>query len=664
MKVKSLLKIALGSLILASCATEMEEIPAEEQYLRDFIKKYGLIDPNQNWNLAVRITAEVDGAAVKGAKTINVYTAKPGSEDCKLAARYAADVKSFQFDFPRSADRAYVVAYDDVRNIVLSGYCEIEAGKISITRDAVKSRAGIDLNSCHVTLGNKIEDLGSFNDDDKYFDFLFNYQNSWDKYDRKRTDVYSMYHLNNVEKLQGSQWTLEELVPILGKKGIFPEQVDEETGICNLRRWEDKLHLDEGVEVVLAGDSPVYMGLMFGGTENANKYGYLYYKDGATKEEIIRANRYIIMEDGRPSQNVTVSGKDQIGDMEIPGLVKSYENGSGDNLTLTAARYYLTYFGEDGIGTPSYTFPEGTHIAFFEVINGVNRSEPGSESSLNGGNIRYSVPWMNEWTYHTHNESHVQEGEDISNLQGRPAINFVKFGWNGKTLVGVEDGGDDDMNDIMFVVYGNFKGVNLEELGDDPDPEPDPDPESQSWIIAVEDLGETDDYDFNDLVLEVSHVSGGTTATVKALAAGGIMEIYVKHDKLGEKGHVNGWFGETDHTVMINTQGGISKQHEGFTIEVPADFTLTGEDMGGFSFEVKKEDGTVVAIKPSSVKSENKGEAVTAPLMICVPGDWEWPKERVSIETAYPDFKKWVTDSSNSDWVKSKVADQVISRKK
>lgn len=684
MKVKSLLKIALGSLILASCAPEMEEIPAEEQYLRDFIKKYGLIDPNQNWNLAVRITAEVDGAAVKGAKTINVYTAKPGSEDCKLAARYAADVKSFQFDFPRSADRAYVVAYDDVRNIVLSGYCEIEAGKISITHDAVKSRAAGDINDGYdlskpPKLGDKIADLGTIKDPLNRFPRV---ERDYDG-NKKRTDIFNMYHLNSTSnfKFEGSKWYRDDLLPILSSSkinqnhedGIFPEAYNDPDKGCNLARWEHVLNMN--VEMVTASEGPVSLGLMCGGTDFFDKYGYIYFSDDKVnefeKEEdlrnyIARQNRYILIENGTPSANITVANGEPVGNMYIP-----YNLDNQWMYPLTASRYYLTYFGEDGTGTPTFDFPANTHIIFFEIVQlDKTATNIGSETTIDGSLIRYSVPWMNEWTEHMRNETHGPNKESNVN----PAIKFVKFRWKGtdgkeNILVGCEDGGfwnsDDDMNDIMFVVNGDFDDdTRLLKPGDDPDHLDDPEPESQSWIIAVEDLGETDDYDFNDLVLEVSHVSGETTATVKALAAGGIMEIYVKHDKLGEKGHVNGWFGETDHTVMINTQGGISKQHEGFTIEVPADFTLTGDDMGGFSFVVMKEDGTEVAIKPSSVKSENKGEAVTAPLMICVPGDWEWPKERVSIETAYPDFKKWVTDSSNSDWVKNKVADQVISRKK
>lgn len=688
MKVKNLMKIALGSLILASCATtDMEEIPAEEQYLRDFIKKYGLIDPNQNWNLAVRITAEVDAEAVRGASTINVYTEKPGSEACRLAARYGADQKSFMFDFPRSADQAYVVAYDDARRIILSGYCEIQAGKINITRQGVKSRTAGDINDGYdlsnpPTLGAKIEDLGTLTDENNRFPRVEADADG----NKKRTDIFSMYHLNSTEnfKFDGSKWRLEDLLAILGsEEGVFPETyTDSETGYCNLRRWETVLNMD--VEMITASEGPVSLGLMCGGTIRANKYGYIYYSGDNNlsgdqlKNYIARQNRYILIENGSPSANIRTAGGVPVQDMQIPTFFQySNESWVEGNFPLTASRYYLTYYGEDGTEEPTFNFPANTHIVFFEIIEGVDKTNPGSESILDGDKIRYSLPWMNEWTEHWRAEGHGENG--VQPDVRHPAIKFVKFGWihpqrNEKVyLVGVEDGilngSDDDMNDIMFIVNGDFNDDSrILEPGDDPehldDPDPDPDPEAQSWILAVEDLGETDDYDFNDIVLEVSHVSGETKAIVKALAAGGIMEIKVKYNgSYLSNDHVNKWFGESDHTKMLNTQSGIIATHDGIEIEVPEDWTLTDENMGGFVFEVTKADGTVTAIRPTSAKSQNQGEEIIAPLMICVPGDWEWPIERTSIEDAYPGFKDWVSNS-NVDWISTKVSGKVITRSK
>ena len=50
------------------------------------------------------------------------------------------------------------------------------------------------------------------------------------------------------------------------------------------------------------------------------------------------------------------------------------------------------------------------------------------------------------------------------------------------------------------------------------------------------------------------------------------------------------------------------------------------------------------------------------PQMILVPGDWNWPRERVSIIDAYPGFKDWSGNAQNFNWQNSKVADKVINR--
>lgn len=50
---------AVMSLSFASCELEPYEIPAEEMYLRNFIKKYGLIDPTQDWNMSTPVEVTV-----------------------------------------------------------------------------------------------------------------------------------------------------------------------------------------------------------------------------------------------------------------------------------------------------------------------------------------------------------------------------------------------------------------------------------------------------------------------------------------------------------------------------------------------------------------------------------------------------------------------------
>ena len=55
------------------------------------------------------------------------------------------------------------------------------------------------------------------------------------------------------------------------------------------------------------------------------------------------------------------------------------------------------------------------------------------------------------------------------------------------------------------------------------------------------------------------------------------------------------------------------------------------ENMGGFSVLI--EDDT-----PREVIAPGKGEA---PQIICVPGTWKWPKEKIDIWDVYPQFKEF-----------------------
>ena len=108
------------------------------------------------------------------------------------------------------------------------------------------------------------------------------------------------------------------------------------------------------------------------------------------------------------------------------------------------------------------------------------------------------------------------------------------------------------MNDLIFNIT-NFAGITNdedEEIKEDPD---DPTEEAISWLWAVEDLGATDDFDFNDMVMKITSVTmnkstdnaegentTGTTTemykkvTFTPLCAGGTLPLYVQYTKDGK----------------------------------------------------------------------------------------------------------------------------------
>ncbi len=259
--------------------------------------------------------------------------------------------------------------------------------------------------------------------------------------------------------------------------------------------------------------------------------------------------------------------------------------------------------------------PEGTLIRFW-----VN----------NEGNKWYSVTDEND-----DNESH-----------------FATF-YNGYTyndtevlFLGVEDWNIDyDLNDAVFAIIAN---------PDSPDiyiPEKEEDTPIV-YTFACEDLGSTYDYDFNDIVFGVSHVSGTEEATIIPLSAGGIMqaEICYENEPVGE---IHELLGGTDYTTMINAYS-RSVIGENRIINVPSNFTVT-EYMGNFSVVVYNADGSVEAEIGAS-------ETGTAPQMIYVPGEWAWPVAGTRISVAYPEFGEWGANFNTSiEWYNNPAAGKCVS---
>lgn len=233
--------------------------------------------------------------------------------------------------------------------------------------------------------------------------------------------------------------------------------------------------------------------------------------------------------------------------------------------------------------------------------------------------------------------------------QEEPNCYAGTFYQDGVLNVGFEDwtnksnDSDMDLNDLMCQIYG----IDTNE----PPVIVDQEATAAEWILACEDLGSTDDFDFNDVVIKVSHVSGQTTAEVTVLEAGGTLPatIYYNGTKITEAHEALG----VDTDVMTTEAEGYTPAQP-ITITVPEDFTIT-EDMGGFQLYVEKEDKSAVV----SVNAPGEGEV---PQMICVPATWKWPTERTNISEAYPGFGEWGANWQNNTWYTTPVDGKVINR--
>lgn len=206
---------------------------------------------------------------------------------------------------------------------------------------------------------------------------------------------------------------------------------------------------------------------------------------------------------------------------------------------------------------------------------------------------------FNDITYSSANSERILYSESKYNDGKSFACSFL-HPESGRTFFSFEDwkdNGDQDLNGLVFRI------ADIDEISNDTDKITEISDDPISWIWAVEDLGSTDDFDFNDVVVRITSVttnivkessSGETTnvgghkkVTFTPLAAGGTLPTYIHWEKSSTEDFVlapgvyvesgastngdtgikpleslNGgkdaveyhrWFGNYTHTQMINT---------------------------------------------------------------------------------------------------------------
>ena len=163
---------------------------------------------------------------------------------------------------------------------------------------------------------------------------------------------------------------------------------------------------------------------------------------------------------------------------------------------------------------------------------------------------------------------------------------------------------------------------------------PDPTPKANVRVIA-EDLSVSDntDFDFNDVVFDVTFDYPAGKTTITLLAAGGTLPLYVGGQEVHEM------FGVSTKT-MVNTGAGASKD--------PVSFELDGTfnyDANGITVSVDK-DGETLVITAERGKVASK---------IAVKPQYEWCTERQDIEEKHPAFGKYVKgEVGGNDWWEKK----------
>lgn len=340
------------------------------------------------------------------------------------------------------------------------------------------------------------------------------------------------------------------------------------------------------------------------------------------------------------------------------------------------------YYIQDPLGVKSLgidvVIPDGLTVGMYIDFNGcILYSQAYMNSTIPGydGKTSYAATFYNPIT-----QSQYFSFED----------------WTGSSS-------DADLNDLVFIIRGVTPVTTTTLIEEEKD-------EPFDWIIAAEDLGTTDDFDFNDMVVgfNVENTNNQYTITFTPLAAGGTMPIYLHFEPIGgddgttELSIVDGsditedgilyphylvtnggtpskedcewhkWFDNGIHSssTMINTDNGSTSATTLNQCKVTVDgkFSIThysNVDNGkfkGFYIEVNGNPGTPTDPKNKNDDNSNwiigaKSDYATAPQMFVIPdngpssGKWLWPAERTHILTAYPDFQGWAeVHTNNTDW--------------
>src|SRR5574344_290164 len=175
------------------------------------------------------------------------------------------------------------------------------------------------------------------------------------------------------------------------------------------------------------------------------------------------------------------------------------------------------------------------------------------------------------------------------------------------------------------------------------------------YYYAFEDLGTSDDFDFNDVVLRVSAPNESKVSTVELCALGGILPVkaIVNGTQMGSELHTE--FGLTANSSMStagNTYGSVVTAFK----QIGTISNVTDASNADVCLQVTDKNGTARTIVAPS--------AGNIPFMIRVAGNasgkWYWTSERVNISDAYPQFGAWGCNySTSTTWYNTYVEGKV-----
>lgn len=706
--------MAACAIAVSSCADTAPEIPQDELYLRGFIKQFGVPDADHTWSMATAVEADVRlDSRINGMATF--YTTAPESPDCKVlgSTEIVNGRGSQRFDVRCGTDMVYVRVANSKGMTEFSGFVASTDGHVAVTTSASRADGDCQVTVTEVTDymvkrmdDAKMEEVKKFiaNHPKDYLD------KTWkdicteqgldqNRYPSQTFPVKNLYKLNDVATYteRTEIFPFEEVSPIIFKytntydvrtPGPFSESYDSEKKADNINKYyHQEKKLDAGAETVVEHAGPVTLDLMWKGSQEGSApiLGYYYYaaKDTALMNTdplafFEKVPKFILFDkehklndgnndamriqycknkgqhynetDANPQYNndpCYLKGEHDCTGQAWEALSSSQSVAvTGNNNFFRGANMQglhikLVFRDDDGKGESTFDFPEGFRIGFFSGTAGEADKFYLSNAALN-------------FYLFSYNYTQLGYSEDEQTPMTLPTA--ARFSFNGGNYLGMETERDFDLNDLVFRI-SNAKPAPDITPRDFPK-EVDPD----EWIIVCEDMGSYNDYDFNDVVLKVGVIpkkEEGDKIQIKItpIACGGTLDSYVSFKGVQVRSEIHTWLNQVpgvaagagpntpkiDHSSVESAIIPIEESEYLLSEKYAVDFSVSTTWRNG---ETLKSEWYKRVEADEFQRMQGK-----APQMLLLDPKWSWPVENCYIIEAYPDFKKWIHDIKEYEWI-------------
>lgn len=683
--------IAVAALGLSGCSDYDNDFSANEiQFAENFTSFFGNVDPNQDW-------VALDGGSVcvfvEESSKIQIYAEGLGT-NLLLREAYVEAGKSITigYDAPVGVKSVSVVAKSDkdwqAKSVAVAENVKVVFAK-KTTRSAVATYSPQPRHKIDYVGGSYTID-GTEGVMQGYFESTFLPAKTWNNsIQYSINDGWGAYYATNVWPITSEKIT--DRAPITNSTAIMSLPYTavtigeiQQKAIQNIyANTEGNTKLKEHTHdfsIYTKESGPITLTYVYGVTAGKGGLGYCYTRSN-TPEAVKSAPKYML-------------------------FVNEQDLASGQ-------QYHLTFYGEDGNGTPTLEFPEGYYINFFVLtstdgsgLQAWHASEIDITTPMNGystGNPGQGEPVVYNDVYGVNNAhmaiySQIALNDNVSNLIGSgtyKAASTAAWSTLGYNCLSFEDfpdadGVNSDWNDICFLFDANvddFKTVD----------------ESIDYMVACEDLGNTYDFDYNDIVFKVGHITVTTYTNgeptgveyqplmdISLEAAGGTLPAKVWYDVDEDDeftqgvdivifDEVHSAFGVSTST-MVNTNWskGVKKAPVHKVIELkdlyPNDPEAQAEEKAaGWRISDNASHFKITVSNPRNSGDVTIGdetvvydvdETISVPLergsipsAFIVPTSesgnkgWKWPNEKQRINAVYPGWGDWVASREiGSKW--------------